>query len=73
MLLGIILVNADIHILTIFWQSSDILYYEVLDIPLPELQGLKTLKLVFHHFIKDEVRLHFTIHMYIFKYSFETF
>ncbi|KAJ1410275.1 Ubiquitin specific protease, conserved site [Sesbania bispinosa] len=36
-------------------QTSDILYYEVLDIPLPELQGLKTLKVAFHHATKDEV------------------
>ncbi|XP_078172392.1 ubiquitin C-terminal hydrolase 12-like isoform X4 [Carex rostrata] len=39
-------------------QTSDILYYEVLDIPLPELQGLKTLKVVFHHSTKDEVVSH---------------
>ena len=39
----------------ILWQTSDILYYEVLDIPLPELQGLKTLKVAFHHATKDEV------------------
>ncbi|KAJ1389085.1 Ubiquitin specific protease, conserved site, partial [Sesbania bispinosa] len=36
-------------------QTSDILYYEVLDIPLPELQCLKTLKIAFHHATKDEV------------------
>ncbi|XP_078150987.1 ubiquitin C-terminal hydrolase 12-like [Carex rostrata] len=36
-------------------QTLDILYYEVLDIPLLELQGLKTLKVVFHHSTKDEV------------------
>ncbi|KAK4358507.1 hypothetical protein RND71_020736 [Anisodus tanguticus] len=35
-------------------QTSDILYNEVLDIPLPELQGLKTLKVAFHHATKDE-------------------
>ncbi|KAI4305785.1 hypothetical protein L6164_029129 [Bauhinia variegata] len=35
--------------------TSDILYYEILDIPLPELQGLKTLKVAFHHATKDEV------------------
>ncbi|KAF7071327.1 hypothetical protein CFC21_076684 [Triticum aestivum] len=35
-------------------QTSDILYYEVLDIPLPELQCLKTLKVAFHHATKDE-------------------
>ncbi|KAL3625125.1 CSN-associated deubiquitinating enzyme Ubp12 [Castilleja foliolosa] len=35
-------------------QISDILYYEVLDIPLPELQCLKTLKVAFHHATKDE-------------------
>ncbi|XP_039043952.1 ubiquitin carboxyl-terminal hydrolase 13-like [Hibiscus syriacus] len=39
-------------------QTSDILYYEVLDIPLPELQGLKTLKIAFHHATKDEVAIH---------------
>ncbi|XP_050281148.1 ubiquitin C-terminal hydrolase 12-like isoform X19 [Quercus robur] len=39
-------------------QTSDILYYEVLDIPLPELQGLKTLKVAFHHSTKDEVVIH---------------
>ncbi|CAL9099651.1 unnamed protein product [Musa textilis] len=41
-----------------FTQTSDILYYEVLDIPLPELQGLKTLKVAFHHTTKDEVAIH---------------
>ncbi|XP_057509890.1 uncharacterized protein LOC130792348 [Actinidia eriantha] len=39
-------------------QTSDILYYEALDIPLPELQGLKTLKVAFHHATKDEVIIH---------------
>ncbi|KAG5398811.1 hypothetical protein IGI04_020625 [Brassica rapa subsp. trilocularis] len=39
-------------------QTSDILYYEVLDIPLPELQGLKSLKVAFHHATKDEVVIH---------------
>ncbi|PKA56995.1 Ubiquitin carboxyl-terminal hydrolase 12 [Apostasia shenzhenica] len=39
-------------------QTSDILYYEVLDIPLPELQGLKTLKVAFHHATKDEIAVH---------------
>ncbi|XP_060172932.1 ubiquitin C-terminal hydrolase 13-like isoform X1 [Lycium barbarum] len=39
-------------------QTSDILYYEVLDIPLPELQGLKTLRVAFHHATKDEVVIH---------------
>ncbi|KAI3783642.1 hypothetical protein L1987_42728 [Smallanthus sonchifolius] len=45
-------------ILAHYNQTSDILYYEVLDIPLPELQGLKTLKVAFHHAIKDEVVIH---------------
>nr|GEY05619.1 ubiquitin carboxyl-terminal hydrolase 13-like isoform X1 [Tanacetum cinerariifolium] len=35
-----------------------ILYYEVLDIPLPELQGLKTLKVALHHATKNEVLIH---------------
>ena len=39
-------------------QASDILYYEVLDIPLPELQRLKILKVAFHHATKDEVVIH---------------
>ncbi|KAE9589796.1 putative ubiquitinyl hydrolase 1 [Lupinus albus] len=39
-------------------QTSDILYYEALDIPLPELQCLKTLKISFHHATKDEVVIH---------------
>ncbi|XP_038690435.1 ubiquitin carboxyl-terminal hydrolase 12-like isoform X3 [Tripterygium wilfordii] len=39
-------------------QTSDILYYEVLDIPLPELQCLKTLKVAFYHATKDEVVIH---------------
>ncbi|CAM8884881.1 unnamed protein product [Rhodiola kirilowii] len=39
-------------------QISDILYYEVLDIPLPELQGLKNLKVAFHHATKDEIVIH---------------
>ncbi|KAL9266601.1 Ubiquitin C-terminal hydrolase 13-like protein [Drosera capensis] len=39
-------------------QTSDILYYEVLDIPLPELEGLKTLKVAFHHATKDDVTIH---------------
>ncbi|XP_042416954.1 ubiquitin C-terminal hydrolase 13-like isoform X4 [Zingiber officinale] len=39
-------------------QTSDILYYEILDIPLSELQGLKTLKVAFHHATKEEVAIH---------------
>ncbi|KAG6401642.1 hypothetical protein SASPL_138506 [Salvia splendens] len=39
------------------WRISDILYYEVLDIPLPELQCLKTLKVAFHHATKDEATI----------------
>jgi ubiquitin carboxyl-terminal hydrolase 7 len=39
-------------------QTCDILYYEVLDIPLPDLQSLKTLKVAFHHATKDEVVIH---------------
>ncbi|PWA50667.1 ubiquitin-specific protease 13 [Artemisia annua] len=44
--------------LTHYNQTSDILYYEVLDIPLPELESLKTLKVAFHHATKDEVVTH---------------
>ncbi|KAM2568351.1 hypothetical protein TB2_008595 [Malus domestica] len=46
------------EMLTHYNHSSDILYYEVLGIPLPELEGLKTLKIAFHHATKDEVVIH---------------
>eukprot|EP00898_Chlorokybus_atmophyticus_P001501 jgi/Chlat1/2351/Chrsp17S02617 len=36
-------------------QTSDVLYYEVLDIPLPELERLKTLKIVYHSGKNEEV------------------
>lgn len=36
-------------------QISDILYFETLDLPLPELQGLKTLKITFHNSKTEEV------------------
>ncbi|CAM0883473.1 unnamed protein product [Alopecurus aequalis] len=39
-------------------QTSDILYYEILDIPLPELQGLITLRVAFHHATSSEVQTH---------------
>lgn len=38
-----------------FAQTSDILYFETLDLPLPELQGLKTLKVAFHNAKTEEV------------------
>ncbi|RZC81910.1 hypothetical protein C5167_044485 [Papaver somniferum] len=41
-----------------FNQPTDILYYEVLDIPLPELEGLKTLNVAFHHATKDDKVVH---------------
>ncbi|XP_048426479.1 ubiquitin C-terminal hydrolase 12-like [Pyrus x bretschneideri] len=46
------------EMLTHYNQSSDILYYEVLDIPLPELERLKTLKIAFLHATKYEVGIH---------------
>ncbi|GJP56486.1 hypothetical protein CLOM_g15553 [Closterium sp. NIES-68] len=39
-------------------QSSDILYFEALDIPLPELQRLKTLNITFHNSKAEEVSVH---------------
>ncbi|KAI7746098.1 hypothetical protein M8C21_024663 [Ambrosia artemisiifolia] len=39
-------------------QMTDILYYEVLDIPLPQLQCLKTLKIVFLPASKEEPVIH---------------
>ncbi|KAJ7569829.1 hypothetical protein O6H91_01G096500 [Diphasiastrum complanatum] len=39
-------------------QMSDILYFEVLDLPLPELQGLKSLKVAFHNAKTEEVSVH---------------
>ncbi|KAA8544396.1 hypothetical protein F0562_022408 [Nyssa sinensis] len=51
-------VNHLSDMLVHYNQITDILYYEVLDIPLPELQGLKTLEVAFHHATKDEVVIH---------------
>lgn len=39
-------------------QTSDILYFETLDLPLPELQGLKTLKVAFHNAKTEELSVH---------------
>ncbi|KAL7084735.1 hypothetical protein ACP275_14G239300 [Erythranthe tilingii] len=39
-------------------QTSDILYYEVLDMPLPELQGLRTLKVAFRNAANNEMDIH---------------
>nr|GEZ88468.1 ubiquitin carboxyl-terminal hydrolase 12 isoform X6 [Tanacetum cinerariifolium] len=49
-------------------KVSDILYYEVLDIPLPELQGLKTLKIAFHHATKKEPVI-YNIRLAVFRLS----
>ncbi|KQK09967.1 ubiquitin carboxyl-terminal hydrolase 13 isoform X2 [Brachypodium distachyon] len=38
-----------------FNQICDVLYYEILDIPLPELQTLRTLTVSFHHATGNEV------------------
>ncbi|KAJ7296752.1 hypothetical protein O6H91_Y100900 [Diphasiastrum complanatum] len=40
-------------------QMSDVLYFETLDLPLPELQGLKTLKVAFHNAKTEEVSVHY--------------
>ena len=50
--------------LVIILQISDILYYEVLDIPLPELQSLKTLKVAILRSPEEEVcpKLKFVFH-----------
>ncbi|EPS70293.1 hypothetical protein M569_04467, partial [Genlisea aurea] len=47
-------VDNLLHMLVHYDQFSDILYYEVLGIPLPELQCLKILKVAFHHATKEE-------------------
>mgnify|MGYP005705759787 CR=1 FL=1 len=39
-------------------QNSDVIYYEVLDLPLPELEQLKTLKVAFHNSKTAEVSSH---------------
>lgn len=39
-------------------NTSEILYYEVLDLPLPELERLKTLKVVYHGMNTQEVSVH---------------
>ncbi|GKV35063.1 hypothetical protein SLEP1_g43381 [Rubroshorea leprosula] len=52
-------VDSLSDMLVCYNQASDILYYEVLDNPLPKLQCLKSLKVEFHHATKDEVIIHF--------------
>ncbi|CAI9095951.1 OLC1v1031998C1 [Oldenlandia corymbosa var. corymbosa] len=42
------------NMLSSHFQVSNILYYEVLEIPLPELQSLKTLEIAFHPTMKDK-------------------
>ncbi|KAL0418388.1 UNVERIFIED_CONTAM: Ubiquitin carboxyl-terminal hydrolase 13 [Sesamum radiatum] len=39
-------------------QTSDVLYYEILDMPLPELQGLRTLKVAFRHATNNEMEIY---------------
>ncbi|KAI3461224.1 hypothetical protein Pfo_017887 [Paulownia fortunei] len=39
-------------------QTSDILYYEILDMPLPELQGLRLLKVAFRNATNYEMEIH---------------
>jgi len=39
-------------------QTSSTLYYEVLDIPLPEMEQMKTLKVTFHNTKTEEVAVH---------------
>ncbi|KAK3162072.1 hypothetical protein QOZ80_1BG0084980 [Eleusine coracana subsp. coracana] len=39
-------------------QMCDILYYEILDIPLPELENMKTLRVAFHNATNNEVSFH---------------
>ncbi|TQD85676.1 hypothetical protein C1H46_028728 [Malus baccata] len=46
------------YMLIHYYLVCDILYYEVLDIPLPEVQALKSLKVVFHHATRDELEIH---------------
>ncbi|KAI3914506.1 hypothetical protein MKW92_004445 [Papaver armeniacum] len=41
-----------------FQRTTDIMYYEVLDIPLPELEGLKTLKVAFRLSTKNDTVVH---------------
>lgn len=44
----------------------------MLDIPLPELQGLKTLKVAFHHGTKDEVDFIFILPLLLFYIALST-
>ncbi|KAL3620230.1 ubiquitin carboxyl-terminal hydrolase 13 [Castilleja foliolosa] len=39
-------------------QTSDILYYEILDMPLPELQCLRTLQVAFRNATNHEIEIH---------------
>ncbi|KAK9823704.1 hypothetical protein WJX72_004794 [[Myrmecia] bisecta] len=50
--------DSLVDMLVHYNQVTDILYYEVLDLPLPELERLKTLKVVFHNEKTEEVATH---------------
>ncbi|XP_047971318.1 ubiquitin C-terminal hydrolase 12-like isoform X2 [Salvia hispanica] len=50
-------VDTLLDMLLHYNQVSDILYYEVLDIPLPELEGLRTLRVAFRHGTNDEMEI----------------
>jgi hypothetical protein len=57
---GILTDCVDCCILAVA-QTSDIIYFETLDLPLPELQGLKTLKIAFHNSKTEEVCTNYLI------------
>jgi len=41
--------------LPLIWQMCDILYYDILDIPLPELESTRSLKIAFQNAANHEV------------------
>ncbi|CAA0824349.1 Ubiquitin carboxyl-terminal hydrolase 13 [Striga hermonthica] len=51
-------VDSLLDMLLHYNQTSDILYYEILDMPLPELQGLRTLRVAFRNASNYEVEIH---------------
>jgi len=45
--------------LPLIWQMCNILYYDVLDIPLPELESTRSLKITFENATNHEVSFFF--------------
>ena len=57
---GLLLLSLEyilfrLYELPLLWQMCDILYYDILDIPLPELESTRSLKIAFQNATNHEV------------------